>query len=74
MDAKPQIHARGRCRPTLPATPGRPVRDEHEYNRKGALALLAARRAHRQVFASTPPTTGIIPFMDLLGEVMSPPQ
>ena len=27
-----------------------------------------------QVFASTPATTGIMPFMDLIGQVMSPPE
>jgi hypothetical protein len=74
FDAKPQIKARSRRHPTLPAAPGRPVRYEHEYKRKGSLALLAGLDVHTgQVFASTPATTGIKPFMDLAGQVMARP-
>ena len=48
------------------------MRVEHEYQRQGALALLAALDVHTgKVFASTPATTGITPFMDLIGQVMS---
>jgi transposase len=75
VDAKPSIQARGRCRPTTPAARGKPVRAEHEYVRHGALALLAALDVHTgKVFAATPATTGIAPFMDLMGQVMSLPQ
>jgi len=75
VDAKPSIQARGRCRPTAPAARGRPVRVEHEYVRHGALALLAALDVHTgKVFAATPDTTGIVPFMDLMGQVMSRPE
>ena len=75
FDAKPQINARRRLHPTLPAAPGRPVRYEHEYKRKGSLALLAGLDVHTgQVFASTPVTTGIRPFMDLAGQVMTRPE
>jgi transposase len=75
VDAKPSIQARGRCRPTAPAARGRPVRVEHEYVRHGALALLAALDVHTgTVFAATPDTTGITPFMDLIGQVMSRPE
>jgi transposase len=75
VDAKPSIQARGRCRPTRPAGPGKPVRVEHEYVRHGALALLAALDVHTgTVFAATPATTGIAPFMDLIGQVMSRPE
>ena len=71
VDAKPSIQARSRCRPTVPAGRGRPVRVEHEYVRHGALALLAALDVHTgKVFAATPATTGIAPFMDLMGQVM----
>jgi len=74
FDAKPQINARRRLHPTLPAAPGRPVRYEHEYKRQGSLALLAGLDVHTgQVFASTPLTTGIKPFMDLAGQVMARP-
>jgi transposase len=75
VDAKPSIQARGRCRPTAPARPGKPVRLEHEYIRHGALALLAALDVHTgKVFAATPATTGIAPFMDLIGQVMTLPE
>jgi transposase len=75
FDAKPSIQARGRCHPTAPAAPGKPVRVEHEYVRHGALALLAGLDVHTgTVFASTPATTGIKPFMDLVGQVMSRPE
>jgi len=75
FDAKPSIQARGRCHPTLPAAPGQPVRVEHEYTRNGALALLAGLDVHTgTVFASTPATTGIKPFMDLAGQVMARPE
>jgi transposase len=75
VDARPSIQARGRCRPTVPAARGRPVRVEHEYVRHGALALLAAVDVHTgKVSAATPATTGIAPFMDLIGQVMSRPE
>jgi transposase len=75
IDAKPSIQARGRVRATLPAAPGRPARVEHEYVRHGALALLAGLDVHTgEVFASTPGTTGIVPFMDLVGQVMERPE
>jgi len=75
FDAKPSIQARGRIHVTLPAAPGRPVRVEHEYVRHGALALLAGLDVHTgRVFASTPKTTGIVPFMGLAGQVMERPE
>jgi transposase len=75
VDAKPSIQARGRCRPTAPAARGKPVRVEHEYVRHGALALLAALDVRTgKVFAATPDTTGIAPFMDLMSQVMSRPE
>jgi transposase len=75
FDAKPSIQARGRCHPTAPAAPGKPVRVEHEYVRHGALALLAGLDVHTgKVFAATPATTGIKPFMNLIGQVMARPE
>ena len=75
VDAKPSIQARGRCRPTIAAARGRPVRVEHEYVRHGALALLAALDVRTgKVFAATPDTTGIAPFTDLMDQVMSRPE
>jgi hypothetical protein len=59
FDAKPQINARSRLHPTLPAASGRPVRYEHEYKRKGSVALLAGLDVRiGQVFASTPSPLG----------------
>jgi DDE superfamily endonuclease len=75
VDARPSIQARGRCHPTAPAGCGQPVRVEHEYVRHGALALLAALDVHTgNVFAATSATTGIVPFMDLMSQVMSLPE
>jgi len=51
------------------------VRVEHVYVRHGALALLTALDVHNEkVFAATPDTTGIIPFMNLIGQVMNWPE
>jgi hypothetical protein len=75
VDAKPCIQARSRIHQTQPAAPGRAARVEHEYVRHGALALLAGLDVHTgRVFASTPPTTGIAPFMDLVGHMMTQPE
>ena len=73
VDAKPSIQARGRRHRPAPPGPGRPGRVEHEYQRNGALALLAALDVHTgQVpAAATPKTTGIAHFMALMGQVMS---
>jgi len=73
VDAKPSIQARGRRHPTTPPGPGQPMRVEHEYRRNGALALLAALDVHTGTVpaAATPATTGIAPFMALMGQVMS---
>ena len=75
VDAKPSIQARNRCHPTAPPAPGQPMRVEHEYERQGALALLAALDVHTgQVpAAATPATTGIAPFMDVMNQVMAQP-
>jgi hypothetical protein len=75
VDAKPSIQARARLHRTLPAARGRVVRYEHEYERKGALALLAAMDVHTgEVFATTPKAVGIAPFMTLIGQVMERPE
>ncbi len=73
MDAKPSIQARGRRHPTSPPAAGQPMRVEHEYQRNGALALLAALdvRTGQVPAAATPPTTGIAHFMALMGQVMA---
>jgi transposase len=42
LDEKTNLQPRPRCAPSLPAEPGKPVRVEHGYQRKGALHLFAA--------------------------------
>ena len=75
VDAKPSIQARGRLSPVAPAGPGRVMRVEHEYKRNGALALLACYDVREgTVTASTPRTTGIVPFTDLMATVMEKPE
>ncbi|MGH9002009.1 MAG: IS630 family transposase [Acidimicrobiia bacterium] len=71
-DEKTSIQARARCHQTLPPAPGRVMRVEHEYERKGALAYLAAWDCHRaRIFGRCEPTTGIEPFRRLVDQVMS---
>ena len=75
VDAKPSIQARGRVCPVVPPGPGQVMRVEHEYRRNGALALLACYDVHEgTVTASTPKTTGIRPFTDLMGKVFQKPE
>ena len=50
------------------------MRVEHEYERGGALAYIAAWDVHRaKIFGRCEPTTGIAPFGRLVDEVMSQP-
>jgi hypothetical protein len=71
-DEKTSIQARARIHPGSPPGPGRARRVEHEYERRGALAYLAAWDVHRaQVFGRCEPTTGIEPFGRLVDQVMS---
>ena len=75
FDAKPSIQARGRCHPTARPPPASPCVVDHECVRHGVLALLAGLDVHTgKVFAATPATTGIKPFMNLIGQVMSRPE
>lgn len=62
-DMKTSIQARGRCHATPPPAPGRDMRVEHEYERGGALAYLAAWDVcWAKVFGRCEDTTGIEPF------------
>jgi transposase len=71
-DEKTSIQARCRCHPTLPPGTSRTMRVEHEYDRGGALAYLAAYDVHRaHVIGLCSDTTGIDPFMELVDEVMT---
>jgi hypothetical protein len=71
-DEKTSIQARCRCHPTLPPGPGQPMRVEHEYKRRGALAYLAALDVHHAtVLGRCEDTTGIVPFSLLVEQVMT---
>jgi DDE superfamily endonuclease len=71
-DEKTSIQARRRKHPTSPTAPGRPMRIESEYERKGAWAYLAAWDVRRaKVFGRCEESTGIGPFNRLLEHVMA---
>jgi transposase len=71
-DEKTSIQARCRCHPTLPPGLARAMRVNHDYDRGGALAYLAAYDVHRgKVFGRAEDTTGIDPFARLIAQVMS---
>jgi hypothetical protein len=71
-DEKTSIQARDRKHPTGLPAPGRPMRVEHEYHRRGALAYLAAWDVHRaRVYGRCEATSGIQPFHRLVEDVMS---
>jgi transposase len=71
-DEKTSIQSRCRCHPTLAPGQARSMRVNHEYDRGGALAYLAAYDVHRaQVFGRCEPKTGIVPFMNLVAQVMT---
>lgn len=70
-DEKTSIQARCRCHPTLPPGKARLMRVEHDYERGGALAYLAAWDVNRgKVLGRTEDTTGIEPFGRLVEQVM----
>jgi hypothetical protein len=70
-DEKTSIQARRRLAPTVAPMPGRAGRIEHEYERKGALAYMAAWDVHRgKLFGLCRQTTGIGSFHDLVDLVM----
>jgi transposase len=71
-DEKTSIQCRCRCHPTLPPGRARMMRVEHEYDRGGALAYLAAYDVHRaHVIGRCEPSTGIVPFGRLVEQVMT---
>ena len=70
-DEKTSIQARRRIHPTLPAGAGKAMRVEHEYQRKGAFAYLAAWDVRRaKIHGRCERTTGIVPFQRLVDQVM----
>ncbi len=73
-DEKTSIQARARKHPTSPPRPQCAARVEHEYERGGAWAYLAALDVHRaKVFGRCEKTTGIDPFGRLVAQVMTQP-
>ncbi len=71
-DEKTSIQARRRTHPTRPPEPRRAMRVEHEYERRGAWAYLAALDVHHAtVVGRCETTTGIEPFHRLVDQVMA---
>ena len=71
-DEKTSIQARRRIHAGSATEPGQAVRVEHEYERAGALAYLAAWDVRRAgVFGRCEERTGIEPFERLVEQVMS---
>jgi len=71
-DEKTSIQARRRIHASLPPAPHRPMRIEHEYERQGAWAYLAAWDVRRaKVYGRCERKTGIAPFERLVAQVMA---
>jgi hypothetical protein len=71
-DEKTSIQARCRRHPTQPPAGATAMRVEHEYERGGALAYLAAWDVHRaRLFGRCEATTGIAPFGRLVEQAMT---
>jgi hypothetical protein len=71
-DEKTSIQARCRCHPSLPPAAARAMRIEHEYDRGGALAYLAAWDVHHaRILGRCEATTGIVSFGRLVDQVMA---
>lgn len=71
-DEKTSIQARRRIHSPLPTIPGKPLRIEHEYERKGAWAYLAAWDVRRaKIYGRCERKTGIEPFGRLMSDVMT---
>ena len=72
--SRPAAGRAGRCRchPSLPPGKARTMRVEHDYDRGGALAYLAAWDVHRgQVSGRCEDTAGTAPFSRLVEQVMT---
>ncbi len=71
-DEKTSVQARRRIHPTLPPQPDRPMKVEHEYERLGAWAYLAAMDVHApKLFGRCEATSGIAPFDRLVAQAMA---
>ena len=70
-DEKTNIQARGRFEPLRPPGPGHATRVEYDYKRGGAVAYLAALDVfHGTAMGRVVARTGILPFRDLVRQVM----
>ena len=70
-DEKTSIQARRRIHPSLPPAPARLMRVEHEYQRRGTWAYLAAWDVRNaRVFGRCERKTGLRPFGRLVAQVM----
>jgi transposase len=70
-DEKSQLQALRRSQQGRPAGPGRVAQVEFDYERGGTLAYMAAYDVHQaRLFGQIADKTGIVPFMDLVAEVM----
>lgn len=71
-DEKTSIQCRRRKHSTKAPASRQPMRVEHEYERRGAWAYLAAWDVHRaKIFGRCERKTGILPFERLVAEVMA---
>ena len=71
-DEKSQLQALRRRHPGRPAGPGHTRQVEFEYVRGGTLAYLAAYDVHHaRVIGAIAAKTGIVPFTDLVAQVMT---
>jgi len=71
-DEKSQLQALRRRHPDQPPGPRRARRVEFEYTRGGTLAYFAAYDVHRaRVIGRIAPKTGIVPFTELVEQVMN---
>jgi hypothetical protein len=71
-DEKSQLQALRRCHPGRPTGPGQLAQVEFEYDRGGTLAYMGAYDVHRaHLYGTIAERTGIVPFMELVGKVMT---
>ena len=71
-DEKSQLQALHRRHPTRPSGPGHVAQVEFEYRRGGTLAYMGAYDVHQaHLFGTVANNTGIMPFMDLVDQVMT---
>jgi hypothetical protein len=71
-DEKSQLQALSRRHPSLVGAPGRATRVEFEYQRHGTLAYLGPYDVHHaRLMGTIAPTTGIVPFSELVTKVMT---